>query len=758
MNEPQIGFQSGILMPLLQSLQTWHWQALLFFFSGVPALVYQIAWQRKLILLSGVGSFSISTIIAAFMFGIGLGSVLGGRLSQSLGRRQSLFCFALVEFGIGLAGLATSRYGLEIPFVPQAWYIGSKWQMVLAHLISLLLPTTLMGMTFPLLTRALVQHGRRSSRVIGTLYAANLAGSAVGSLASGFLMMPGLGIAGTLQLAAFINFSVAVASIFSIFNSSEVNSVDLEGPQIVQVDPLKPAVPLWFWYSSYALSGFIAIGLEIVWFRMVDIGTKATSYTFSLILCIYLGGMSIGTMAGNWLVPRKKNSLRIYLVSQAGIVVFTLVPLLVLCRFPGVLPFSEILIDYWRSYEPMTMKNQTPGKIIFFYFYLPMVLFLLPTFCMGLSFVALQDGIQTTRKRVSFRLGTLQAVNIAGCIAGSLFIGLAGLDILKSQGSLSLLFCCTLLVMISAICFKGDRLAASLGGLAVASAVYLVPPNDLIWQRFHGQNNSLRFHYIESEVGVISLLDEGGRIRVSNNGKGQSYIPYGGVHSKLGALPSVVHGSPASIAIIGLGSGDTAWAAGCLSQTMSIDVYEICPDQWQLIQDQNSRSPDSMLSSLMSDPRFNIISQDGRIGVLQNPAKYDIIETDAIRPNGSYAGNLYSLEFYRICRDRLKQGGIMCTWAPTSRTAITFRKVFPHVLEIDGGQILLGSNQPLEVNTKLWSQRLNQKGVSSYLGQQIGQECEDGLKLARVLPPLSPAEKAVVANTDDYPLDEFEID
>jgi spermidine synthase len=745
-------------MAFLLRLQTWHWQTLFFFFSGVPALVYQIAWQRKLILLSGVGSFSISTIIAAFMFGIGLGSALGGRLSQSLGRRQSLFCFALVEFGIGLAGLATSKYGLKIPFIPQAWYIGSKWQMVLAHLFSLLLPTTLMGMTFPLLTRALVQHGRRSSRVIGTLYAANLAGSAVGSLASGFLMMPSLGITGTLQLAAFINFSVALASFFSILNSSEGNTFNLEGPQIVEVDPQKPSVPLWFWYLSYTLSGFIAIGLEIVWFRMVDIGTKATSYTFSLILCIYLGGMSIGTIAGNWLLPRNRNALRIYLISQAGVVVFTLTPLLVICRFPSVLPYSEILTDYWRSYEPRTMKNQTLGKLFFFYFYLPIVLFLLPTFCMGLSFVALQDGIQTTRNRVSFRLGTLQAVNIAGCIAGSLFIGLAGIDMLKSQGALSLLFCCALLVMISAICFRGDRLTASLGGLVVASAVYLVPSNDFIWQRFHGQNNSLRFHYIESEVGVISLLDEGGRIRVSNNGKGQSYIPYGGVHSKLGALPSVIHGSPASIAIIGLGSGDTAWAAGCLSQTMSIDVYEICPDQWRLIKDQNSRSPDSMLSSLISDPRFNIIYQDGRIGVLQNPAKYDIIETDAIRPNGSYAGNLYSIEFYTICRDRLKQGGLMCTWAPTPRTALTFRKVFPHVLEIDGGQILLGSNQPLEVNTSLWSQRLKQKDVVSYLGQQIEHECEDVLKLSRAMPPLSPAEKAVVPNTDDYPLDEFEID
>lgn len=744
-------------MSFRHRLQLWHWQALLFFVSGIPALVYQVAWQRKLILLSGVGSFSISTIIAAFMVGIGFGSALGGRMSHSLGRRSSLFCFALVELFIGLVGLATSRFGLEIPVVPQDWYTGGKWQMVIAHLLSLLLPTTFMGMTFPLLTRALVQHGRRSSHVIGTLYALNLSGSALGSLACGFFMIPILGIAGTLQLAAFINFSVAMAAVVSSRLSYESQPSESELAFINDGESSGSAAPLWFWYLSYTLSGFCAIGLEIVWFRMVDIGTKATSYTFSLILCIYLGGMSLGTLAGNWLVPRLKNSLRVYLFSQAGVVFFALVPILTLCLLPQLLPFSDRLIEYWRSYEPMAIASLPAGKLFIFYFYLPALLFLLPTVCMGLSFVALQDGIQTSRSRASFRLGMLQAANIAGCIAGSLFVGLVGMDWLKSQGVLILLFSCTLLVMLSALCFRGERLAAILAALAVGAAVYLVPSNDVIWQRFHGQASATRFVYIESEVGVISLLDEGGRIRVSNNGKGQSYIPFGGVHSKLGALPSIVHGNPANIAIIGLGSGDTAWAAGCLTQTKTIDIYEICPDQWRLLQNLGSRSPDQMLRSLLADSRFDVISQDGRIGIQQNPGKYDIIEADAIRPNGSYAGNLYSIEFYTLCRDRLKPGGLMCTWAPTPRSAITFRQVFPHVIDMDGGQILIGSNQPFEVDNRLWTERLNHSSVSGYLGPMIERECQDGLKSAKVMPPLSTAEKAIVPNTDDHALDEFEI-
>lgn len=744
-------------MQIRNRLRIWHLQAILFFFSGIPALVYQVAWQRKLILLSGVGTFSVSTIIAAFMAGIGLGSALGGRFSQMLGRGHALICFAAVELGIGLAGLASGRFGLELPVIPASWYIGSKWQMVVAHLVSLLLPTTLMGMTFPLLTRALVQGGRRSSSVIGTLYAANLAGSAFGSLASGFLLMPALGIAGTLQFAAFVNFGVALAALFSMLIPGGSAEADSSKPELTQNAIIGQPVPAWFWYLSYTISGFCAIGLEIVWFRMVDIGTKATSYTFSLILCIYLGGMAVGTIAGNSLVPRLGRPLRLYLFSQAGIVVFSLLPLLALCHETWLLPFSERLMNYWRSYEPVTMVNLPTGQLFVFYFYLPMLLFLVPTALMGFSFVALQDGIQTSRTQAAYRLGMLQAANIAGCIAGSLLVGTVGLDQLRSQGVLYLLFACPLVVLVSALIFRGERPTALLMGLLVAGLIGIVPSNDRIWERFHGQIDSRRFNYIESEVGVISLLDEGGRIRVSNNGKGQSYIPYGGVHSKLGALPAIVQGRPSAIAIIGLGSGDTAWAAGCLAETSSIDVYEICPDQWQLLNNLHQKNADRMLKSLVSDPRFNVIQQDGRIGVLQNPSKYDVIEADAIRPNGSYAGNLYSIEFYTLCRDRLKPGGVMCTWAPTPRSAFTFRHVFPHVLEIDGGQILIGSNQPIDVDNSLWVKRLDQNNVAAYLGVQIRQECIDGLKSARILPPLTPAELAFVPNTDDFPLDEFEI-
>ena len=730
-----------------------------FFFSGIPALIYQVAWQRQLTLSSGVGSFSVSTIIAAFMAGIGLGSALGGDLSRRLSHRQSLLVFGLVELSIGLCGWLSASRGLVISFLPAGWYAGDKWQMVIAHVVTLLIPTTLMGMTFPLLAQALLRHGKRSSEVIGTLYALNVAGSAAGSLLAGFVLIPNQGISGAIFFASVINGCVALVSMLGAAIGgnflSEIPPSEADTKQS-EMSPA-PAVPLSFWYLAYTLSGFISIGLEIVWFRMVDIGTKSTSYTFSLILGIYLGGMAAGTVAGNRLVRKMRRPLDLFLLSQAGVICFSLVPVLLLVYLPRILPFADRLISYWQTYEPISIVNQSTGQMLIFYFYFPMVLFLVPTFLMGLSFVALQDGIQCSRERASFRLGLLQASNIAGCMVASLFTGLIGLNLFKTQGMLQLFFAAGLVIFGGSFLVRGYRLISIFLAAVVIGCLLGVPENRMIWERFHGQSDSRRLDVIESETGVISLIDEGGRVRVSNNGKGQSYIPYGGVHSKLGAIPAVIHGQPARMAIIGLGSGDTAWAAGSLSETLKIDVFEICSDQWQLLSRLAQKNNDRMLASLISDTRFKIIPEDGRIGIASDPEGYDMIEADAIRPNGAYAGNLYSVEFYSLCRAKLRPGGIMCTWAPTARTALTFRSVFPHVVELDGGQILIGSNEPIPLDQERWSRLLKRTDTTAYLGPQISRECLDGLVSARILPPLSDREKVIQTNTDNHPLDEFEI-
>lgn len=737
---------------------SWRLLTLLFFLSGIPALVYQVAWQRQLTLLSGIGNFSVSTIIAAFMAGIGLGNAIGGVLSSNLSHRRAMFFFGLVEIAIGGYGIYCSQNGLTSTLFPESWFTGPRWKIVIVHLSTLLFPTTLMGMTFPLLVQALLKQGRRSSDVISSLYAANVAGSAAGSVLGGFFLIPGLGISGAITFAAMMNLTVGALSLMAsmVFNHRLVDHSETVD-HLSNIHQTRSVVPLWYWYLAYTLSGFCAIGLEIVWFRIVDVATKSTSFTFTIILGIYLTGLSVGTFLGNVLIRRYPYPLPIFLIAQTGVVCFTVLPLLLITHSMNNLPFASTLMNYWQSYEPVAIVYLSRKDVLLFYVYFPMFLFLLPTFCMGVSFVALQDGIQSIREKASLRVGLLQASNIAGCIIGSLITGLLALSFLKTSGVLQILFTAGLLISAGAFFLRGYRMiSATLSSLMIL-AILSVPENSRIWERFHGQYDPLRLALIESETGVISLLNEGGRYRVSNNGKGQSYIPYGGVHSKLGVIPAIVHGSPERLAIIGLGSGDTAWATACLPSEFMMDIFEICTDQWTLLTQHSERVSDRLISSLLQNPKIRLIAEDGRIGIAKRQEGYDLIEADAIRSNGAFAGNLYSREFFNLCRKRLRPGGIMCTWAPTKRTTLTFRSVFPTVLEFDGGQILIGCNEKRDIDLSQWQQRLNNPDVTSYLTSEILRDCMDVLKSARILPPLTGKELEIPVNTDDHPLDEFEI-
>ena len=175
---------------------------LLFLLSGASALVYQVAWQRILALHSGVGLYSVAMIVAAFMAGLGIGSQLGGRLSARLERLASLRLFALVELAIGV-------FGALSPFLYYDWLypLASRLESPslgsgLAHFAALLPPTLLMGMSLPLLVRAMLRDLATAGRTIGTLYGVNMLGAAAGALAAPWLLIPRAGIGGATLVAA----------------------------------------------------------------------------------------------------------------------------------------------------------------------------------------------------------------------------------------------------------------------------------------------------------------------------------------------------------------------------------------------------------------------------------------------------------------------------------------------------------------------------------------------------------------------------
>jgi predicted membrane-bound spermidine synthase len=356
------------------------------------------------------------------------------------------------------------------------------------------------------------------------------------------------------------------------------------------------------------------------------------------------------------------------------------------------------------------------------------------------------DEVRTSGRKV----GALQAANIAGCVAGSLLVGLAALQRLGTAETLRLLTLVGLVFAAVGWRYHGRRFAAA--AIALVAMAVALPGREELWRRLHGQTRpEQRALFEEDATGVVAIATRSPvRLRLSVNGKGNSWLPFGGVHTVLGALPAVVHAAPRRVAVVGLGSGDTAWAAGLRRETQSVTVFEISSPQPRILRRIVEQQSLPELASFLADPRMTIRLEDGRraLEALRGEG-FDAIETDAIWPESAGSGNLYSLEFFETCARRLRAGGLMCTWAPTPRVRATFRTVFPHVLDVDGGVILIGSRYPIQIDVPAWEARLQQS--EAYLGELRAQAVRD--RLRALVPASGPIEGLL--NRDLYPRDEF---
>ena len=241
----------------------------------------------------------------------------------------------------------------------------------------------------------------------------------------------------------------------------------------------------------------------------------------------------------------------------------------------------------------------------------------------------------------------------------------------------------------------------TLGGALVALALTL-PGQGELWLRLHGDAGGDAM-VEEDATGMAAMIPGGGRWSLWVNGRTNSSLPFGGFHTLLGAAPAVMHAEPREVAIVGLGSGDTAWASACRRESSRVTVYEICAPQIALLQ-RLARSPEPppRLLSFLQDPRITTVVADGRNALARSAPRFDVIEMDALFPSSPFSGNLYSVEFFRLCASRLRPGGLMCAWSPKPRVTATFMAAFRHVVEMRQGQLLVGSNEPIEIAVDAW--------------------------------------------------------
>jgi spermidine synthase len=384
---------------------------------------------------------------------------------------------------------------------------------------------------------------------------------------------------------------------------------------------------------------------------------------------------------------------------------------------------------------------------------------------MGSAFPFLQRVVHRDPHRLGRRVGALLLANVLGSIFGSVLTGWLSLAVVGTAATLKLLVLVSALFAVGvAMLATPSRLVPALAVsiLAVGISIWWVPDGGLLWARLHGTTPD-RIIFAEDSSGLSVIKTEesdfDGRKIVFVNGMGQSVLPYGDIHTVLGALPALVHRDPRDIAIIGLGSGDTAYAAASRPETERIVCVEIIRPQLATLRALAQRDAYGGLHALLRDPRIEHAVGDGRAFLMRTSRKFDIIEADALRPTSAYSGNLYSEAYFTLVRHRLKPHGLAATWVPTKRIGDTFTKVFPYVVNVPG--VLIGSNEPFDIHAQEIATRVTDPRVRDHYARA-------GVDIVALLAPYLEAASAPIGpefnratlvdvNTDLFPKDEYDL-
>lgn len=768
----------------------------IFFVSGATALVYQVAWQRMLVIFSGADIHAATIVVAAFMAGLGCGSLGGGQMADRVSRRTSLALFAAAELAVAGFGLVSHTLFYDVLYERLGQLQIGLSATAVVLLFALLWPTFFMGASLPLLARSLTNDVRRAASTVGWLYGMNTLGAAAGAVATTWLLLPQAGIIGTVRVAALLNIACAAGAILLALTLrapdaealAEAGSGAKAAPLPEPVAESRRRLPAFVWAALFAVSGFIALSLEIVWFRMLGVLLKSTAFTFGTLLAVYLAGIGLGAAAGAAVAGRVRRPALGFFALQAGAGAYAALSLTAIVALLGRARWMQWFVVYFGGNDALdiravvgqirnamgaggTAASGAPdvlGAFVRLYVLLPAALIGPPTFMAGFSFPLVQRAVQTDLTHVGRRVGALIAANILGSTLGAFVTGWILLDALGTSGTLKLVF--SLSAGFGALSLDeltrrkrpGLRVAAyGVGALAVAAVVVAMPGRQLLWARLHGTTPS-NVIVAEDGSGLAVLKAERpdfGRVVVVINGLGQSWIPYGGVHTVLGALPAFSHPNPRSAAVIGLGSGDTLFGMAGRRELERVTSIEIIAPQLVTLQELSRTTGYPGVLAMLADRRIEHVAGDGRLYLRRAGRKYDIIEADALYPTSAYSGNLYSDAYFRLLRDHLNPGGLAVTWAPTARVARTFRTVFPYVWH--GQAIMMGSGVPIEVNGPAILERLRRPEVVSYFGLS-------GVDIETMLGPYLAGPRGTDGqsregsnggdiNTDLNPRDEFDI-
>ena len=730
---------------------------ILFLLSGATSLAYQVVWTRELIRVFGATSLAISTVLAAFMAGLALGSYAFGKYIDRRG--NPLIAYGILELGIGifalvfpfvLAGL-NPLYSALYPDSGETFAALSVFRFLLSFLI-LLIPTTLMGGTLPILSRYVTESLSGLALRVGWLYSINTFGAVLGTFGTGFLLLPSLGIRATTMLAVAMNAVIFLVSMALARGRRRIGPAGPEAPAAEQsaggestgagaapaghrTTSVEKAVLVAFFFT-----GLAALSAEVIYTRVLTLVVGTTVYAFTTMLTAFLLGLALGSAVFARIAARSRRPRTLFAV------VVAVIGLLV---FGSSIGFGGLPAAFMHFYEGMA---KTWPNLIGLQFLLSFSLLIVPTFFMGATFPLVARIYVADLRRVGGSIGTAYAFNTVGSICGSLlgsFVFLNFFGVEKGMLAVASIYLAVGVILFLTIPEKVRvpvRFAAVAAFIAILIVLAAVSPQwdakmmtsgvyvyGSRYQNVDGLRDALRdrhsLFYDEGPSATVSVDRVQNVLAMRIDGKTDASSGRDMITQELiSHIPLLLHEKPDTVLLVGLGSGVSLGSCE-MHDVRHIDCVELIGSVIRA-----AHLFDPYCYNCQEDPRVNMIVGDGRNHVLLSSKKYDVLISQPTNPWISGVGDLFTLTYFTAARQMLKPGGIMCAWIQVYQmgdeelrtTMKTFKSVFPNAtlwFSTEADVIMIGALGPLRFDKV--EERMAEARIASDLGRVLIDEPED---------------------------------
>ncbi len=704
-NVPPVGTSPSLLPILL----------LLFVGSGACALIYEVVWFQLLELVVGSSAISVGVLLATYMGGMCIGSLALPRFIPTT--RHPLRIYAALELTIGVIGV------LELFAIP---LIGRLYSPVIGHgfgavitrgvvaAICLLPPTVLMGATLPAIARW-VESSRRGASWLGFFYGGNIIGAVLGSVAAGFYFLRVHDQAYATYVAALLN--VVVAAIAWLIAALSPAPAAVVAP----TDDGGGTMGSRAVYIAIGISGGTALAAEVVWTRLLSLTFGASTYTFSMILAVFLAGLGIGSSFGAWLAR----------VVVSPRMAFAWCQLLLMVAIAWGAAVIFVALPNWPI-------NPSLAPSAWYALQLDLVrcaLAVLPAACLwGASFPLALAALIEPGRDASRLVGRLYAANTVGAILGAVICSLVLIPLIGTRDAQRILIALSaiggVLLLVSQ---RRDATRTVSAGVVVpvvaaVSALLLIAtmpalPGVLVahgrWAvTWIGRTDMLYIgEGMNSSIAVTKVHSSGAtQFHVSGKVEASSLPEDMRLQRMLAHLPALVHSNPKSVLVVGFGAGVTAGSFLPYPGVERLVICEIEPLIPQVVSTWFVREN----NDVTNDRRTQIYYDDARSYVLTSDEKFDIITSDPINPWVKGAASLYTREYFESVKAHLKPGGVVTQWVPLYESTLdavrselkTFFEVFPNgtvwANNVDGhgyDLVLLAQVEPTKIDVASLQQR-----------------------------------------------------